>query len=40
VSCDPASEEAVLQLFRSEGFATAARVGRVEAGPPGLRVAA
>jgi selenide,water dikinase len=40
VSCDPASEEAVLQLFRSEGFAAAARVGRVEAGPAGLRVVA
>ena len=40
VSCDPASEEAVLQLFRSEGFATAARIGRAEAGPAGLRVVA
>ena len=40
VSCDPASEEAVLQLFRAEGFASAARVGRVEAGPAGLRVVA
>ena len=40
VSCDPASEEAVLHLFRAEGFASAARVGRVEAGPAGLRVVA
>jgi selenide,water dikinase len=38
VSCDPASEEAVLGLFRREGFAAAARIGRVEAGPAGLRV--
>jgi selenide,water dikinase len=40
VSCDPASEAAVLQLFRGEGFAATARVGRVEAGAAGLRVVA
>ncbi len=40
VSCDPASEAAVLALFRREGFATAARIGRVDAGPTGLRVVA
>jgi selenide,water dikinase len=40
VSCDAASEDAVLQLFRREGFAAAARIGRVDAGPAGLRVVA
>jgi selenide,water dikinase len=40
VSCDPGSEAAVLALFRREGFAAATRIGRVDAGPAGLRVVA
>jgi len=40
VSCDPDSVDAVLRLFRDGGFGQAAVVGRVEAGPAGLAVAA
>ncbi len=40
VSCDPASADEVLRVFRDGGFAEAAVVGRVEAGKAGLRVAA
>ena len=40
VSCDPDSEEAVLAVFRREGFAAATRIGRVAAGPAGLRIVA
>ena len=40
VSCDPAALADVLAVFRAEGFASAAVVGRVEAGPPRLRVTA
>jgi selenide,water dikinase len=38
VSCAPDSVEAVLEVFRAEGFAQAAVVGRTEAGPPRLEV--
>ena len=40
VSCAPEAVDAVLAVFRKEGFATAAVIGRVEAGPARLRVAA
>ncbi|MGJ7544551.1 selenide, water dikinase SelD [Variovorax sp. LT1R16] len=40
VSCAPDAVEAVLQAFRSEGFAQAAVVGRTEAGAAGLKVVA
>jgi selenide, water dikinase len=40
VSCAPAAVDAVLRTFRDEGFADAAVVGRMEAGPAGLRVEA
>jgi selenide,water dikinase len=39
VSCTPDACEAVLQVFRDEGFADACVVGRVEAGPARLVVA-
>jgi len=39
VSCTPASVDAVLEIFRSEGFADAAVVGHVDAGPARLHVA-
>jgi selenide,water dikinase len=38
VSCDPASVDEVLQVFREQGFDRAAVIGRVEAGPAKLRV--
>jgi selenide,water dikinase len=38
VSCAPASVDAVLRVFRDGGFAEAAVIGRVEAGPVGLLV--
>ncbi|MBA3598789.1 MAG: selenide, water dikinase SelD [Methylibium sp.] len=38
VSCDPQSVDEVLRIFRADGFAQAAVVGRVEAGAVGLRV--
>ncbi|WP_431107465.1 selenide, water dikinase SelD [Variovorax paradoxus] len=40
VSCAADSADAVLQVFRREGFADAAVVGRVEQGPARLRVLA
>ena len=39
VSCAPAAVDAVLAIFRREGFAQAAVVGRVESGPARLVVA-
>ena len=39
VSCAPEAVGDVLAVFRKEGFATAAVIGRVEAGPARLRVA-
>ena len=38
VSCSPDSAAEVLGIFRDEGFDEAAVIGRVEAGPAGLRV--
>ncbi|KQW63604.1 selenide, water dikinase [Variovorax sp. Root411] len=38
VSCAPEAVDAVLKIFRDEGFARAAVIGRVEAGEPSLRV--
>ena len=38
VSCAPEAVDAVLEIFRGEGFAQAAVIGRVEAGKPLLRV--
>ena len=40
VACDPAGVKDVLDAFRAEGFESAAVVGRFEAGPPRVRVAA
>ena len=40
VSCAPDAVNDVLAVFRNEGFATAAVIGRVEAGPARLRVTA
>ena len=40
VSCAPDAVGDVLAVFRKEGFATAAVIGRVEAGPARLRVTA
>ncbi|WP_454899989.1 selenide, water dikinase SelD [Variovorax boronicumulans] len=38
VSCAPEAVEAVLEIFRNEGFGQAAVIGRVEAGAPGFVV--
>jgi len=38
VSCAPEAVDAVLEIFRREGFAQAAVIGGMEAGPPSLRV--
>ncbi len=38
VACDPAAADQVLEVFRKEGFAAAAVVGRLEAGPAQVRV--
>ncbi|SEF27038.1 selenide, water dikinase SelD [Variovorax sp. NFACC27] len=38
VSCAPEAVDAVLKVFRDEGFARAAVIGRVEAGEPSLHV--
>jgi selenide,water dikinase len=38
VSCAPDAVDAVLKVFRDEGFARAAVIGRVEAGQPSLHV--
>jgi selenide,water dikinase len=40
VSCDPASVDEVLALFRSEGFANAAVIGEIAAGPAQVTVKA
>ncbi len=40
VSCAPEAVDAVLQVFRSQGFGEAAVVGHMEQGPPGLTVRA
>ena len=39
VSCAPEAVDAVLEIFRREGFAQAAVIGGMEAGTPSLRVA-
>lgn len=38
VACAPEQVDAVLDIFRSEGFAHAAAIGTLEAGPPGITV--
>jgi selenide,water dikinase len=38
VACDPAAADAVLEVFRREGFARAAVIGRVETGTARLRL--
>lgn len=38
VSCAPQAVESVLEIFRAQGFAQAAVVGRMESGVPGLTV--
>jgi selenide,water dikinase len=38
VSCDAASADVVLRLFREQGFQHAAVIGHIEAGAPGLTV--
>jgi selenide,water dikinase len=40
VSCDPASVDEVLALFRSHGFGHAAVIGEMAAGEPRVQVAA
>jgi selenide, water dikinase len=40
VSCDGASVDAVMKIFRDGGFPHASVIGRVESGPPGLIVTA
>ncbi|MDP3511138.1 MAG: selenide, water dikinase SelD [Sulfuritalea sp.] len=40
VACDPTAVDAVLEVFRAEGFAAAAVVGRLEAGPARVTVGA
>ncbi len=40
VSCAPQAVDAVLRIFREQGFGEAAVVGRMEAGAPGLAVRA
>ena len=40
VSCAPEAVDAVLEIFRSEGFDAAAVIGRTEAGAAGLRILA
>jgi len=40
VACEPAAVDVVLEIFRAEGFATAAVVGRLESGPARIRVGA
>ena len=39
VACDPGACDEVLGIFRAEGFAQAAVVGEIVAGPPEIRVA-
>jgi selenide,water dikinase len=40
VSCAPDTVADVLRVFREQGFAQAAVIGRIEAGAAGLRVEA
>ena len=40
VACAPAAVDAVLEVFRTEGFAAAAVIGRLVSGPPRVRVGA
>ena len=40
VACEPAAVDAVLEVFRAEGFATAALIGRLESGPAQVSVRA
>ncbi len=40
VACEPASVDAVLEVFRMESFAAAAVIGRMESGPAQVRVRA
>ncbi len=40
VACQPEAIDEVLQVFRAEGFAEAALIGRLEAGPAQVRVGA
>ncbi|HEY1392587.1 MAG TPA: selenide, water dikinase SelD, partial [Methylibium sp.] len=40
VSCSPEAADAVLGIFRAQGFGEAVMIGRVEAGTPGLEVLA
>ena len=40
VACEPAAVDAVLAVFRAEGFATAALIGRLESGPAQVSVRA
>ena len=38
VACEPAAADAVLERFRTEGFAAAAVIGRRESGPAQVTV--
>jgi len=38
VACDPAAEQAVLQVFKEQGFRHAARIGTLESGVPRIVV--
>jgi len=38
VACDPAAADAVLEVFRADGFGAAAVIGRMEAGPARVAV--
>ena len=38
VACEPAAVDAVLEVFRTEGFAAAAVIGRLESGPAQVAV--
>jgi selenide,water dikinase len=38
VACAPETAEEVLEVFRAEGFASAAVIGEIESGPPGVSV--
>jgi selenide,water dikinase len=38
VACEPAAVDRVLEVFRAEGFAAAAVVGRLDAGTAQVRV--
>jgi len=38
VACAPEVADEVLEIFRAEGFASAAVIGDIESGPPGISV--